>query len=125
MIRRPPRSTLFPYTTLFRSEDWLEEHHASTSGVWLRIAKKGADATSVTYRQAVEAALCYGWIDGQARSLDEQAYLQRFTPRRPRSRWSSINRDLVERLLEAGHMRPAGLRQVEAARADGRWAAAY
>ena len=115
--------------TLFKSarafEAWLKKHHASSDGLWLQIAKKGADAPSVTYPEAVEIALCWGWIDGQKKGLDDQHFLQRFTPRRARSIWSKINVDRVAALVEAGRMQPAGQAQVDAARADGRWAKAY
>jgi uncharacterized protein YdeI (YjbR/CyaY-like superfamily) len=106
-------------------EAWLAEHHASSEGVWLKIAKKQAGVPSVYYPEAVECALCYGWIDGQAVALDTQFYLQKFTPRRRNSAWSKINREKAEALIAAGRMQPPGLRQVEAARADGRWEAAY
>jgi len=105
-------------------EGWLEENHDS-EGVWLKIAKKGALEPSVTYAEALEVALCFGWIDSQKRGFDETHFLQRFTPRRPRGRWSKINREKAEALIEAGRMRPAGLAQVEAAKEDGRWEAAY
>ena len=105
--------------------EWLEQNHASLTGVWLKYAKKGAPARSVSYAEAVEEALCFGWIDGQARGFDEHFYLQRFTPRRPKSKWSQINREKATRLIEAGRMSPAGLAHVEAAKADGRWDAAY
>ena len=94
-------------------------------GLWLKIAKKGSGIESVIYDQAVEVALCYGWIDGQVRRFDEDYYLQRFTPRRPRSKWSKVNRKKATELIERGKMKPAGLREVERARADGRWDAAY
>ena len=114
---------------LFRNakafEAWLKKHHASSDGLWLQIAKKGADQPSVTYAEAVEIALCWGWIDGHKKSLDDQHFLQRFTPRRVRSIWSKINVDKVAALVEAGRMQPAGQAQVDAARADGRWAKAY
>jgi len=106
-------------------ESWLDENHESAEGVWLKIAKKGAPEPSVTYREALEVALCFGWIDSQKQGLDETHFLQRFTPRRPRGRWSKINREKAEALIEAGRMRPAGLAEVEAAKADGRWEAAY
>ncbi|HXR60100.1 MAG TPA: YdeI/OmpD-associated family protein [Solirubrobacterales bacterium] len=106
-------------------EAWLEENHASSDGVWLKIAKKGAAEPSVTYAEALELALCFGWIDSQKRGFDDQHFLQRFTPRRPRGRWSRINREKAEALIALGKMRPAGLAQVEAAQADGRWEAAY
>src|SRR5580658_8205348 len=106
-------------------EQWLEHRHSSSDGVWLKFAKKGAPASSVTHAEALEHALCFGWIDGQVKPLDEHFFLQRFTPRRRQSRWSEINRRHAERLLDAGRMRPAGLAQIDAARADGRWERAY
>jgi len=105
-------------------EAWLEEN-ADADGVWLKIAKKGAAEPSVTYAEALELALCFGWIDSQKRGLDDEHFLQRFTPRRPRGRWSKINREKCEALIESGAMRPSGLAEVEAAKADGRWEAAY
>ena len=105
-------------------EAWLEENEEA-DGVWLKIAKKGAPEPSVTYGEALEVALCFGWIDSQKRGLDETHFLQRFTPRRPRGRWSKINREKAEKLIEAGKMHPAGVAEVEAAKADGRWEAAY
>ena len=104
---------------------WLAEHHAQTPGIWLKFAKKGSGQRTVTYAEAVEAALAHGWIDGQVRKFDDACYVQRFTPRRPRSRWSRINRDRAIALIERGAMQPAGLREIERAKADGRWAAAY
>ena len=105
-------------------ERWLEGNH-DADGVWIKMAKKGSGIASVTHAEALDVALCFGWIDGQRRGLDEQFFLQRFTPRRPRSRWSRINREKAELLIAAGHMRPAGIAEVERARADGRWEAAY
>ena len=104
---------------------WLEEHGQASDGIWLKFAKKGSGLRSVVYAEAVEIALCHGWIDGQVKRLDEQHYLQRFTPRRPRSKWSKLNRNKAERLIAEGRMRPAGLREVERAREDGRWDEAY
>jgi uncharacterized protein YdeI (YjbR/CyaY-like superfamily) len=105
---------------------WLEAHHADSSGVWLVLAKKGTiDPTSLTYDEALEEALCHGWIDGQRRSGDASTFVQRFTPRRARSPWSKRNVGIVERLTSEGRMRPAGRAEVERARADGRWQAAY
>ena len=106
-------------------EAWLEESHDGSDGVWLKIAKKGAREPSVTYAEALELALCFGWIDSQKRGHDDQHFLQRFTPRRPRGRWSKINREKAEALIAAGAMRPAGMAEIEAAQADGRWEAAY
>ena len=103
---------------------WFAEHHADHRGFWLKIAKVGA-AESVSYAEALEVALCHGWIDGQKRGHDQTSWLQRFTPRGPRSRWSQVNRDKAEALIRAGRMRPAGQARVDAAKADGRWAAAY
>ena len=105
--------------------DWLAEHHETSSGLWLKIAKGGSGTSTVSYPEALECALCFGWIDGQKGRLDDEYWLQRFTPRKPRSRWSKINREKAERLIAEGRMGPAGLREVEAARADGRWEAAY
>jgi len=105
--------------------DWLAGHHQTSSGLWLKIAKKGSATPTVSYAEAIDGALCYGWIDGQKGKLDDEYWLQRFTPRKPRSRWSKINREKAERLIADGRMQPAGLREVEAARADGRWDAAY
>lgn len=106
-------------------ETWLERNHAESEGIWLKIAKKGAPVPSVSYGEALELALCFGWIDSQKRGHDEQHFLQRFTPRRPRGRWSRINRDKAEALIAAGRMRTTGLAEVEAAQSDGRWDAAY
>jgi len=105
---------------------WLSEHHANPTGVWLVLAKKGTtQPTSVTYDQALDEALCHGWIDGQARRRDETTYWQRFTPRRARSPWSKRNIGIVARLVTEGRMHPAGVAEVERAKSDGRWDAAY
>jgi uncharacterized protein YdeI (YjbR/CyaY-like superfamily) len=106
-------------------EAWLADHHADTLGLWLKISKKGAVVPSVSYADALESALCYGWIDGQKAAFDDQHWLQKFTPRRLKSSWSKINCAKAEALIAAGRMRPSGLRQVELAKTDGRWAAAY
>jgi uncharacterized protein YdeI (YjbR/CyaY-like superfamily) len=106
-------------------EAWLERNHAARDGVWIEIAKKGTGIDSVRYPEALESALCFGWIDGRREALDERHFLQRYTPRRSRSRWSKINRATAERLIAEGRMRPAGLAEVERAKADGRWDAAY
>lgn len=113
------------FATPAEFEAWLERHHADPDGIWLKIAKKGVEESSVTYAEALELALCFGWIDSQKRGLDERHFLQRFTPRRPRGRWSKINREKAEALLAAGRVRPAGLAEIDAAKADGRWEAAY
>jgi uncharacterized protein YdeI (YjbR/CyaY-like superfamily) len=104
---------------------WLEEHHTSSDGLWLKIAKKGSDIASISYAEALEVALCYGWIDSQKAKFDAGHWLQRFTPRRPGSKWSKANRDKAEELIVRGLMKPAGLQEVERAKADGRWDAAY
>jgi uncharacterized protein YdeI (YjbR/CyaY-like superfamily) len=105
---------------------WLGGHHATSAGVWLVLAKRGGSPpTRLTYQEALEEALCYGWIDGQVRRRDEGSYKQRFTPRRPRSAWSKRNVDLAERLISEGRMQPAGRALVDDARSDGRWQAAY
>jgi uncharacterized protein YdeI (YjbR/CyaY-like superfamily) len=106
-------------------EEWLEEQHAASPGVWIKIARKGTGIGSVRYPEVLESALCFGWIDGRREALDERYFLQRFTPRQRRSKWSRINREKAERLIAAGRMRPAGLTEVERAKADGRWEAAY
>ncbi|MFC6597747.1 YdeI/OmpD-associated family protein [Kitasatospora paranensis] len=106
-------------------EAWLDSHHATSPGVWLRLRKKAPGVTALDYRQALDVALCHGWIDGQKRAQDERHWLQKFGPRTARSRWSKINRQKAEDLTAQGRMRPAGLAEVERARADGRWEAAY
>lgn len=107
-------------------EQWLSVHHGDSGGVWLVLAKKGtAEPTDLSYHQALEVALCYGWIDGQVRRRDQATFQQRFTQRRPRGAWSQRNVGIATRLIEQGRMQPAGLVQVERARADGRWEAAY
>ncbi len=104
---------------------WLEKNHAASSGVWLQLAKTSSGLESVSYAEALEVALCYGWIDGQKKSYDASWWLQRFVPRGVKSIWSKINREKAEALVESGQMKPAGLREIERARQDGRWDAAY
>jgi len=106
-------------------EAWLAEHHDHQPGVWLKIAKKSSGIPSLTDDEAVDLGLCYGWISGQRKGLDDVYYLQKYAPRRPRSRWSQVNVRKVEALTAAGRMRPPGVKEVEAAKADGRWEAAY
>jgi uncharacterized protein YdeI (YjbR/CyaY-like superfamily) len=114
---------------IFRSSadfrQWLAQNHAGSSGIWLRFFKKSSKEKSLSYAEALDQALCYGWIDGQKKPLDAQSWLQRFTPRRPKSGWSKINTEHVARLTKAGAMTAAGLAAVAAAKADGRWEAAY
>ncbi len=114
-----------PFASAALWERWLEENHAASDAVWIKMAKKDAGIESVRYPEVLEAALCFGWIDGRREALDERYFLQRFTPRRARSGWSRINRDTAEALIASSRMRPAGLAEVERARADGRWEAAY
>jgi uncharacterized protein YdeI (YjbR/CyaY-like superfamily) len=104
---------------------WLAAEHAASAGVWLKIARKDGGAESVSYSAALDVALCHGWIDGQKDRLDDRFWLQRFTPRKPRSRWSKRNRGRAEALIGSGEMAPAGMREIERAKADGRWEAAY
>lgn len=106
-------------------EAWLKENQAESKGLWLRLAKKNSGIESVTYAEALDVALCYGWIDGQKKSYDEATFLQKFTPRGAKSIWSKINREKVEALIKARRMKPAGLNAVESAKQDGRWEAAY
>jgi uncharacterized protein YdeI (YjbR/CyaY-like superfamily) len=106
-------------------ESWLAEQHGASTGIWLKIPKRGSGATGVSYPEALAAALCFGWIDGQKGRLDDEYWLQRFGPRRRGSRWSKINTEKAAELIEAGLMQPAGLREVDLAKADGRWDAAY
>jgi uncharacterized protein YdeI (YjbR/CyaY-like superfamily) len=106
-------------------ESWLTTNHASAAQAWLRIGKKGSGLPLIGIADALDGALCWGWIDGQRRGFDEASFLQRYCPRRPRSAWSQVNVRKVEQLIAAGRMRPPGLAQIDAARADGRWAAAY
>ena len=105
-------------------EEWLEANHDASEGAWLKIAKKGSGIPSVTIAEALDLCLCFGWIDSRREALDDDHYLQRYTPRRPRSNWSRINVEKVAELTAAGRMRPAGLAEVERAKADGRWDAA-
>lgn len=106
-------------------EHWLEQNCEKSEGIWVRFANKNSGLASLSYAEAVDVALCYGWIDSLVNKYDEKSHIQKFTPRRKRSIWSKINREKVERLIKEGKMRPSGLAQVEAAKKDGRWAAAY
>jgi len=120
-----PDDPILPFAISADFERWLAKHHRKAAVVWIRYAKKGSGEPSITMTEAVDVALCYGWIDGQSKSLDKRYYLQRFTPRRAASNWSKINRDRVARLVKDGRMQPAGLAEVDRAKADGRWDAAY
>ncbi len=124
-MKNTDNSPVIAFETASDWETWLSEHHEDTGGIWLKIAKKESRLPSVTYAEALDSALCYGWIDGQKASFDDQYWLQKFTPRRPKSMWSKINCDKVAALIAEGRMQPAGMRQVELAKADGRWELAY
>lgn len=113
------------FATPAELDAWMDEHAEESDGIWLKFAKKASGIESVVYAEAVEIALCHGWIDGQVKRLDDHHYLQRFTPRRVRSKWSKINREKAERLVTEGRMRPRGLREVDRAKEDGRWHDAY
>ena len=121
---KPEQPTIF-FASDAEFASWLEEHHATSDGIWVKFAKKGSGIDTLLYAEAVELSLCWGWIDGQVKGLDETYYLQRFTPRRARSKWSKINVGKVAELIERGAMQPPGLAEVERAKADGRWDAAY
>ena len=123
IIPDPEKIKSFRSETAF--ETWLAANHARETELWLKIHKKGSGAPTVTYAQAVDVALCWGWIDGIRKTFDERSFLQRFTPRKAKSVWSQINREHVARLTAAGRMTPHGQRHVDAAKADGRWDAAY
>lgn len=114
-----------PFESSEEFEAWLQENHDSCPGLWLKIYKKDTKIKTVTYAQALDVALCFGWIDGQKKSLDEQSWIQKFCPRTPKSNWSKVNIGHVERLIKDGRMRPAGHNAIEKAKADGRWDNAY
>ena len=122
---KPTDLPILPFENKKKWADWLARQHAKSTGVWLKLAKKSSGIGSVMYEEALDVALCYGWIDGQKGSFDEQYWLQKFTPRGPKSIWSKINTEKAEKLIAAGEMKPAGLKAIEAAKNDGRWAAAY
>jgi uncharacterized protein YdeI (YjbR/CyaY-like superfamily) len=121
----PDAAEVIAFRDAAEFEAWLNEHVDRTAGVWLKIAKKGSGVASLTDDEAVDVGLCYGWISGQRKALDEVYYLQKYVPRRPRSRWSQVNVRKVEELTAAGRMRPPGFAEVDAAKADGRWDGAY
>ena len=122
---RSPASAPLRFRSARTFETWLRKNHSASDGVWLEIAKPGAPESTVSYAEAVELALCYGWIDGQKKAQDATYWLQRFTPRRPRSLWSKVNRARAEALIAAGRMQASGQAEIDRARADGRWDAAY
>ncbi len=120
-----PDSPILSFSSSKELTKWLTKHHEVSMGIWLRLFKKASGIATVTYAEALDVALCYGWIDGQKKSYDSDSFLQRFTPRRAKSIWSKINREHIARLEKLGKIRAAGIKQVEAAKADGRWEQAY
>lgn len=116
---------ILPFANKKKWTDWLAKQHDKSAGVWLQIAKKDSGIPSINYEDALDVALCYGWIDGQKKGFDDKYWLQKFTPRGPKSIWSKINTENVERLIASGDMKPAGLKAIELAKQDGRWDAAY
>lgn len=120
-----PDYEIIPFKDAGAWRRWLDKHHNEIDGIWLRLYKKASGISTISYAEALDHALCYGWIDGQVKRYDEVSYLQKFTPRRPRSMWSKRNTEHVKRLQDAGLMTPAGLAEVEKAQLDGRWKAAY
>ena len=116
---------IIPFESQEDWEAWLEEHHETSGGLWLKIAKKDSGIDSVSYSEALDVALGYGWIDSQKASFDDKFWLQRFTPRKPKSKWSKVNREKATELIEQGKMKTAGLKEVELAKQDGRWDKAY
>ena len=121
----PDPTKIRPFKDDAAFDAWLRRHHDRDTEIWVRMYKKGSGTPSIDWPKAVDVALCWGWIDGIRKSLDAESFLQRFTPRRPKSIWSQVNREHVARLIAEGRMQPSGLKQVEAAKADGRWDAAY
>ncbi len=128
-VTKKPATDLDLPIKLFKTpaawDKWLEANHAKSAGIWMQIAKKDSGLSSATYQEALDVALCYGWIDGQKRPFDDRTWLQRFTPRGPRSVWSQINTRKADALIKSRRMRPAGLAAIEAAKASGRWESAY
>ena len=124
-MSKPSDLQTLPFASQKAWANWLETWHDKSAGVWLKLSKKDSGIPSVTYEEALDVALCHGWIDGQKKGFDEKYWLQKFTPRGPKSIWSKINTGKAERLIVSGLMKPAGLKAIEAAKADGRWAQAY
>jgi uncharacterized protein YdeI (YjbR/CyaY-like superfamily) len=116
---------VLPFSSKAEFAAWMAEHHDKADGIWIKFAKKTSGIETVVYKEALDVALCHGWIDGQTAKVDDDFYAQRFTPRRARSKWSKVNREKAEALIASGAMKPAGLAEVERAKADGRWDAAY
>ena len=120
-----PDSPILSFTTTKELTSWLAKHHAVSTGIWIRLFKNKSGVATISYAEALDVALCYGWIDGQKQTYDTESWLQKFTPRRPKSIWSKRNREHILRLEQSGKMKAAGMKQVEAAKADGRWEQAY
>ena len=120
-----PDLPVIPFASQALWEQWLDQNHTVSKGIWLQMFKKNSGIASVNYAQALDVALCYGWIDGQLKSIDGLSYMQRFTPRRPKSIWSKRNIEHIARLITEGRMKPAGLKEAESAKSDGRWEVAY
>ncbi|CAN5625002.1 YdeI/OmpD-associated family protein [soil metagenome] len=120
-----PDQPILSFTTIKELNSWLAKNKKSSLGIWMRLFKKNSEVKTITYSEALDAALCYGWIDGQKKPYDTESWLQKFTPRRPKSIWSKRNREHIDRLERSGKMKAAGIKQVEAAKADGRWEQAY
>jgi len=120
-----PDAPILSFAVTKELTSWLAKHHAASTGIWIRLFKNKSGVTSITYSEALDVALCYGWIDGQKKTYDTESWLQKFTPRRPKSIWSKRNREHIARLEKSGKMKAAGIQQVEAAKADGRWEQAY
>lgn len=125
MAEEPKDVPILPFESQAAWEQWLEANHAQSNGLWVKMAKKDSGIASINYAQALDMALCFGWIDGQRLKFDEYHFLQKFTPRRSKSTWSKVNQDKVAALTEQGKMRESGLKEIERAKADGRWEAAY
>ncbi len=125
MPENKPELPIIPFASDKELEQWYQENGATCDGLWIKIAKKESGIESINHPQALDVALCYGWIDGQRLKFDDQYFLQKFTPRRSKSPWSKVNQDKVAALIDAGRMREGGLKEIERAKADGRWEAAY
>src|SRR6266498_4533161 len=124
-MAKTPDLPLLPFENKKRWTDWLAKQHDKSAGVWLKLSKKDSGIPSITYEEALDVALCYGWIDGQKKGFNDKFWLQKFTPRGPKSIWSKINTEKAEKLIASGKMQPAGLKAIELAKQDGRWDAAY
>jgi uncharacterized protein YdeI (YjbR/CyaY-like superfamily) len=125
LLSEKPDLRILSFASQLEFESWLEQNHTETNGIWLRFYKKNSGIETINYDEALDVALCYGWIDGQVKKYDEHSYLQKFTPRRANSMWSKRNKEHVARLEKEGKMKPSGIKEVEKAKTDGRWEKAY